>query len=75
MKKIKSFIEDQGLLDDEFYSIVNDPMGAIMEVDFYYQIPKSYKKVYNIMKTTAPDLDNLVKSAMDGIFQHLSYTR
>jgi len=68
LKKIKSFIEDQDLLDDEFYSIVNDPMGAIMEVDFYYQIPKSYKKVYNIMKTTAPDLDNLVKSAMDGIF-------
>ncbi|MGC3370997.1 RusA family crossover junction endodeoxyribonuclease, partial [Enterococcus faecium] len=47
LKKIKSFIEDQDLLDDELYSIVNDPMGAIMEVDFYYHIPKSYKKVYN----------------------------
>ncbi|HAQ1518023.1 TPA: RusA family crossover junction endodeoxyribonuclease [Enterococcus faecium] len=68
LNKIKNYLEDNELLNEEFYSIINSPMGAILEIDFFYQIPKSYKQVYNIMKTTAPDLDNLVKSTMDGIF-------
>lgn len=68
LEKVQDYLMKYELITPEFLEVANDPMGAILEVDFFYQIPKSYKRVYNIMKTTAPDIDNLLKAIMDALF-------
>ena len=38
---------------------------------FFVKAPKGYKGVNNIMRTTAPDIDNLEKAVFDSIFKGL----
>ncbi|MGO1819127.1 MAG: RusA family crossover junction endodeoxyribonuclease [Senegalia sp. (in: firmicutes)] len=66
-KKLK---EDQAI-NEEFYNVMKAPLGVKAEVYFYVQAPKSQKRINNIMRTTAPDIDNLVKAAFDSIFKGL----
>ena len=42
------------------------------KVYFYLKVPKGQKKINNIMRTSAPDIDNLLKAILDSIFKGLS---
>lgn len=65
---VESFLEENESRNEEFYHTLESDMGVIMEVDFFLKLPKNQKEVKNIMKTSAPDIDNLLKGAMDCIF-------
>ncbi|EJP5573049.1 RusA family crossover junction endodeoxyribonuclease, partial [Escherichia coli] len=41
------------------------------EIMFYVQAPRSQKRLKKLTRTTAPDIDNLLKAALDGIFRGL----
>lgn len=65
---VADYLESNQLYNDEFFRLSKERNGVIMEVDFFYPIPKSHNKLYHIFKVSAPDIDNLLKSAMDAIF-------
>ena len=58
-------------LNKDFYDVMACPYGVKAEIKFFVQAPKGYKGVNNIMRTTAPDIDNLEKAAFDSIFKGL----
>ncbi|WP_180529512.1 RusA family crossover junction endodeoxyribonuclease, partial [Staphylococcus haemolyticus] len=58
-------------INDDFYDVINTELGVTAEVMFYVQAPKSQKRLKKLTRTTAPDLDNLLKAVLDGIFRGL----
>ncbi|SUM43483.1 Holliday junction resolvase [Staphylococcus intermedius NCTC 11048] len=71
MDAVQKQLKADNAINDEFFAVMNTPLGVKAEVAFYVQAPKSQKEIKNIMRTTAPDIDNLLKAAMDSIFKGL----
>lgn len=67
-ENVYKYLEDNKLIDDDFYKTLDSDMGVIMEVDFFIKLRKDQKEVKSIMRTYAPDIDNLLKGAMDCVF-------
>lgn len=68
---VQERLKRDGALDETFYEVVNTPLGVKAEIIFYCQAPKSQKRIKKLTKTTAPDIDNLLKAALDSIFKGL----
>ncbi|EKR9302814.1 RusA family crossover junction endodeoxyribonuclease [Enterococcus faecalis] len=68
-KKVSDYLLENRLLDESFYETIKSELGVIMEVDFFLKIPKNQNQVHRIFRTTAPDIDNLLKCIMDCLFQ------
>lgn len=71
LEEVQQMLERDQAINENFYNVMRAPLGVKAEVYFYVQAPKKQKKINNIMKTTAPDIDNLVKAAFDSIFKGL----
>lgn len=71
MTAVQQQLHEQNAINETFYDILKTPLGVKAEVYFYVQAPKHQKRLNSIMKTTAPDIDNLVKAAFDSIFKGL----
>lgn len=71
MDAVQKQLKADNAINDDFFAVMNTPLGVKAEVAFYVQAPKSQKEIKNIMRTTAPDIDNLLKAAMDSIFKGL----
>lgn len=65
------FLRDAGLYNEDLSKVVNSEYGVIAKVNFYCKVPKNQRVIRKIMKTTAPDIDNLLKAVLDGIFNNL----
>lgn len=72
MAEVQKLLKEQDLLNDQFYEIMASELGVRAEVYFYLKVPKGQKKINNIMRTSAPDIDNLLKAILDSIFKGLS---
>ncbi|WP_423374582.1 RusA family crossover junction endodeoxyribonuclease [Melissococcus plutonius] len=68
LEEVSNYLSDHQLINDDFYQTIACEMGVVMEVDFFIQRAKNQKKVNTILRTYAPDIDNLLKGAMDCIF-------
>lgn len=68
---VQAQLEADEALNDTFFEVVNTPLGVKAEVLFYVQAPKSQKRLKKLTRTTAPDIDNLLKAALDSIFRGL----
>lgn len=66
--EINNYLTESNLYNDKFYKIGQSKNGIMSTFHFYCAVPKNQKKIRNIMKKTTPDIDNLLKAAMDGIF-------
>lgn len=71
MASVQEQLHEQEAINDLFYDVLKTPLGVKAEVYFFVQAPKHQKRLNSIMKTTAPDIDNLVKAAFDSIFKDL----
>src|SRR5699024_1371666 len=71
MEAVQEQLRKDQAINKNFFEIMQTPLGVKAEVYFYVQAPKSQKRINNIMRTTAPDIDNLVKAAFDSIFKGL----
>lgn len=71
MQKVQNQLEEEMLLNDKFFKVMASKMGVKAELIYYVQAPKSQKELKNIMRTTAPDIDNLIKATLDSIFKGL----
>ncbi|MCO4365764.1 RusA family crossover junction endodeoxyribonuclease [Staphylococcus agnetis] len=71
MDAVQAQLKRENGINEQFFEVMNTPLGVKAEVAFYVQAPKSQKKLKNLMRTTAPDIDNLLKAAMDSIFKGL----
>jgi Holliday junction resolvase RusA-like endonuclease len=71
MEEVQKKLKEDQAINEDFFDIMQTPLGVKAEVYFYVQAPKSQKRINNIMRTTAPDIDNLVKAAFDSIFKGL----
>lgn len=71
LNTVQRLLEEDGALDDTFFDVMAAPMGVKAEIKFFVKAPKNLKKLKNIMRTTAPDIDNLEKAAFDSIFKGL----
>lgn len=71
LRDVDNFLTENGLRDDDFHSLLDATGGVIAEMTFFCPIPASTKKVTILTKKTRPDIDNLVKAAMDGIFNEI----
>ncbi|KIX91498.1 crossover junction endodeoxyribonuclease RusA [Staphylococcus microti] len=58
-------------INDDFFDVVNTELGVKAEVMFYVQAPRSQNRLKKLTRTTAPDIDNLLKAVLDGIFRGL----
>lgn len=68
LKRIKETLIEENLINDNLVSTMKSKYGVIAEIDYFYPVRKDTKSIKNIMKTTIPDLDNLIKATLDGIF-------
>ncbi|MBF0795176.1 RusA family crossover junction endodeoxyribonuclease [Mammaliicoccus lentus] len=71
MDAVQAQLERDNALDDTFFEVVNTPLGVKAEIVFYCQAPKSQKRLKKLTRTTAPDIDNLLKAALDSLFKGL----
>ncbi|PTK89291.1 RusA family crossover junction endodeoxyribonuclease [Staphylococcus gallinarum] len=71
MEAVQKQLEKDGALDETFFEIMNSPLGVKAEIVFFVQAPKSQKRLKKLTRTTAPDIDNLLKAALDSIFKGL----
>lgn len=72
LRKINNYLDENSLYDENFYKIGRSKNGIMSTFHFYCKVPKNQKVIRNIMKKTTPDIDNLLKAAMDGIFNEIS---
>lgn len=72
LRKIDKYLNANHLYNSNLENVVNAEYGVIFNANFYCQVPKNQKRITKILKTTAPDIDNLLKAAMDGIFNNIS---
>ncbi|MGE0993544.1 RusA family crossover junction endodeoxyribonuclease [Bacillus sp. GMa5/2] len=68
---VQAQLKCDNALDDTFFEVLNTPLGVKAEIVFYVQAPKSQKRLKKLTRTTAPDIDNLLKAALDSIFKGL----
>lgn len=66
--KMHDYLEENNLYNETFFKVAHAKYGVMADINFYVQTPKSQKKINYLMKTTAPDIDNLLKATLDGIF-------
>ncbi|HAC5789066.1 TPA_asm: RusA family crossover junction endodeoxyribonuclease [Listeria monocytogenes] len=71
MSNVQDMLKRDKAINTRFYDVMASELGVKAEIAFYVQAPKSQKRINNIMRTTAPDLDNLIKSALDCVFKGL----
>lgn len=71
MDNVQNQLKRDGALNDDFFEVLKTPLGVKAEILFYCQAPKNQKKLNKITKTTAPDIDNLLKATLDSIFKDL----
>ena len=71
MQNVQEQLTKEMLLNDKFFEVMASKMGVKAELIYYVQAPKSQKKLKNIMRTTAPDIDNLIKATLDSVFKGL----
>lgn len=71
LESISEYLKAHKSIDNKFFREVNAPLGAVASIDFFIQAPISQKRINIITRTTAPDIDNLVKGVLDGIFRDL----
>ncbi|UXU58445.1 RusA family crossover junction endodeoxyribonuclease (plasmid) [Staphylococcus agnetis] len=68
---VQAQLEADQALNKDFFDIIRTPLGVKAEIMFYVQAPKSQKRLKQLTRTTAPDIDNLLKAALDSIFKGL----
>lgn len=68
---IQDQLQNDGALNEDFFDVLNTPLGVKAEILFFVQAPKSQKRLNKLTRTTAPDIDNLLKGVLDGIFRGL----
>ncbi|HBK8234439.1 TPA: RusA family crossover junction endodeoxyribonuclease, partial [Enterococcus faecium] len=68
LENIKNTLKEKDLVNDQLKKVMNAPMGVIAQIDYFYQVRKDKKKLDSLMRTSQPDIDNLVKGTLDGIF-------
>lgn len=71
LEEVSAYVHNHGLLNDTFFREMSKELGAIATIDFFVQAPKSQKNINKITRTTAPDVDNLLKGILDGLFKGL----
>lgn len=71
MNEVQAHLKRDNALDDTFFEVMDSYLGVKAEIIFYVQAPKSQKKLKKLTRTSAPDIDNLLKAAMDSIFMGL----
>lgn len=71
MRNVQEMLKRDNALNQDFYDVMAFPYGVKAEIKFFVKAPKGYKGVNNIMRTTAPDIDNLEKAVFDSIFKGL----
>ena len=69
---MKEYLQEHELDNDELQEVVNVEYGVIAKVNFFCKVPSNQKTLRKLLKTTAPDIDNLLKAVLDGIFNNLS---
>lgn len=72
LNRMDKYLSENHFYNADLENVVNAENGVIFNANFYCKVPKNQKKITKILKTTAPDIDNLLKAAMDGIFNRLS---
>lgn len=68
LEEIKNTLKDQGLVNDDLRSVMQAPMGVIAQIDYFYQVRKDRRELNSPMRIEQPDIDNLIKGTLDGIF-------
>lgn len=71
MDSVQEQLKRDGALNDNFFDVIHTYLGVKAEIIFYCQAPKTQKRLNKLTKTTAPDIDNLLKAALDSIFKGL----
>lgn len=71
LEEVQRLLHRDEALNDTFFEVMATPMGVKAEIKFFCKAPKHLKELKNIMRTTAPDIDNLEKAAFDSIFKGL----
>lgn len=71
MDNVQAQLKRDDALDDNFFDIIHTYLGVKAEILFYCQAPKTQKRLNKLTKTTAPDIDNLLKATLDSIFKGL----
>lgn len=69
--EVHQYLEDHALLNEDFFETMKSPMGVLAEIVFYVKVAKDQKQITSLMRTTAPDIDNLSKGIIDSIFMGL----
>jgi len=67
-EQVRDYLHESDLYNDDFYETIKSQYGVLAEVRFYIQIPKNQAQVGRLLRTTAPDIDNLLKALFDSIF-------
>ncbi|WP_436962323.1 RusA family crossover junction endodeoxyribonuclease [Staphylococcus shinii] len=71
MDNVQRQLKEDNALNETFYDVLDSYLGVKAEIFFYVQAQKSQKKLNKLTRTTAPDIDNLLKAALDSIFKGL----
>lgn len=71
LNRMDEFLNENDLYNSQLQKVTEAENGVIISANFYCKVPKNQKRIVKILKTTAPDIDNLLKAAMDGIFNNL----
>lgn len=71
LSAIQSYITNQGMYNDDLEKVVNSKYGVVASIVFYLGVPASVKNITKLTYTSKPDIDNLVKALLDGIFNTL----
>ena len=71
MDSVQEQLKRDEALNDNFFDVIHTYLGVKAEIIFYCQAPKTQKRLNKLTKTTAPDIDNLLKAALDSIFKGL----
>lgn len=72
LKKVDNYLNTNHFYNSDLENVVNAEYGIIFNANFYCKVAKNQRIITKILKTTAPDIDNLLKAAMDGIFNNIS---
>lgn len=71
MDEVQSMLERDNAINKTFYDVLSCRAGVKAEIIFYVKAPQKQKKLKNLMRTAPPDIDNLLKAALDSIFKGL----
>lgn len=71
LKNIDHFLTEEDLRTDDFHRLLDANGGVIATMTFFCAPPANQKKIPILTKKTRPDVDNLVKAVLDGIFNSI----